>query len=119
MTRICINRTRNGQFAICKQVQVNENTSVIVPISERRFLTHHEAECFLNAKDPGIEQKPEPEPKPIIEIRYDYSRDKLRVVKLEKGVFVVEVMDKRGRWQELRSFKTRNKANEFVYTHSR
>lgn len=108
-----VQKTTDGKYAIVEETRVNARLSIWSPIDERRFDTEESAKNAMY----GI---PEPEPpKPVVAVdnRNLPKREDLRVTKLDKKVFVVELR-KGGVWNEVKTFKTMTKAEEWVALNS-
>lgn len=113
-------KTTDGKFAIVERTQVNRSIAIWSPIDERRWDDEASAERALFRVKMGLKEPPivKEKPKVVIDRSHLPLRSQLRITKLEKGVFVVEKY-KFGHWEELKTFKTRTKAEEWCIANSR
>ena len=113
-------KTTGGKFAIVERTQVTRNIAVWSPVDERRWDDEAKAELALIRMKSGMKEPPiiKEKPKVVIDHSHLPLRSQLRITKLEKGVFVVEKY-KFGKWEEIKTFKTRTKAEEWCAVNSR
>lgn len=113
-------KTTDGKFAIVERTQVNRSIAIWSPVDERRWEDESSAEHALFLLKIGMKEPPivKEKPKVVINRSHIPYRKDLRIVKLEKGVFVVE-QNKFGKWDEIKTFKTRTKAEEWCAVNSR
>lgn len=111
--------TTDGKYAIVEREQVTRNIAIWSPIDERRWTTQEGAELALWRLKAGIKEEPVVEkPKATIDRSHLPNREDLRITKLEKGVFAVE-LNKFGKWVEVKTCKTYTKAEEWCAINSR
>jgi len=111
--------TTDGKFAIVERTQVSYSVAIWSPVDDRRFATKEAAESAMWKLKRGFKKEPVIEkPKVVIDRSHLPSREDLRITKLEKGVFVVE-QRKFGKWEEIKSFKTRTKAERWCAENSK
>ena len=113
-------KTTDGKFAIVERTQVNRSIAIWSPVDERRWDDEARAELALLRMKMGMKKPPivKEKPKVVIDRSHLPLRSQLRIVKLEKGVFVVE-QNKFGKWEEIKTCKTRTKAEEWCAVNSR
>lgn len=113
-------KTTDGRYAIVERTQVNSSVAIWSPIDERRWDDEPAAELALIRMKMGIKEPPVVKEKPKVAV--DRSRlplrSQIRITKLEKGVFAVE-QNKFGKWEEVKTCKTRTKAEEWCVNNSR
>lgn len=112
-------KTTDGKFAIVERTQVNRHIAIWSPVDERRWDDEASAELAHLRMKMGIKEPPIVKEKPKVAINRSHLPywEDLRIVKLEKGVFVVE-QNKFGKWEEIKTFKTKPKAEEYIRKHS-
>ena len=113
-------KTTDGKFAIVERTQVNRSVAIWSPVDERRWDDEAGAERALFRLRMGMKELPvvKEKPKTVIDRSNLPLRSQLRITKLEKGVFVVERM-RFGKWEEVKTCKTRTKAEEWCAVNSR
>jgi len=113
-------KTTDGKFAIVERTQVNRSIAIWSPVDERRWDDKEKAELARFRMEMGIKEPPavKEKPKEVIDYSHLPLRSQLRVTKLEKGVFVIKQY-KFGRWEEVKTCKTRTKAEEWCTANSR
>lgn len=114
-------KTTDGKFAIVARTQVRKDVAIWSPIDERRWddeLSAQDALMRIRWGIPEPKTAPAPKPKATIDRSHLPLRDSLRITKLDKKVFVVEINKGYG-WEELKTFKTKTKAEEWCATNSR
>lgn len=109
-----VKQMRDGKWAVCKEIKVNNNCSVIMPIDNERYIS--ESDAWLRRKsEPEVEEKP----MAVLNKNNLPPREKFRVTKLDKGVFVVELMNKVGKWVEVKTCTSKTRAEEYIINHSK
>lgn len=113
-------KTTDGRYAIVERTQVNRSIAIWSPVDERRWNDEAVAERALFRMKMGIKETHVVKEKPKVAIDRSHLplRSQLRITKLEKGVFVVE-QNKFGKWEEIKTCKTRTKAEEWCAINSR
>ena len=105
-----VKQMRDGKWVVCKEMKVNNNCSVIMPIDDERYISESAA---------WLRRKPEEKPKVVLDKSNYPPREKFRVTKVDKGMFVVELMNKVGKWVEVKTCTSKTRAEEYIINHSK
>lgn len=109
-----VQKTTDGKYAIVEETRVNARLNIWSAIDERRFDTEESAKNAMY----GIHKPEPPKPMVVVDNRNLPKREDLRVTKLDKKVFVVELR-RGGVWNEAKTFKTKTKADEWCAVNSK
>ncbi len=112
--------TTDGRYAIVERTQVSRSIAIWSPVDERRWDDEASAELALIQMKMGIKEQPivKEKLKATIDRSHLPLRSQLRITKLEKGVFAIE-LNRFGKWEEVKTCKTHTKAEEWCATNSR